>query len=100
MNRFYIQDTTRTKNQFRYFPTAQALVAYLPQVIRRQYNMTRGEYMQHLMDLGHGFDDIDGVTITQCLSEVFNIGIVSQDGTHQRTDIHTATRFSNENYGN
>lgn len=100
MNRFYIHDTTRTKDQYRYFPTVPALVAYLPQVIQRQYNMTRAQYIQHLMDLGHGFDDVDGVTLTQCLSEAFNIGIVSQDGTHQRTDIHTATRFANENYGN
>jgi hypothetical protein len=99
MNQFYIQDTTRTKDQFRYFPTVQALVAYLPRVIQRQYSMTRAEYMQHLIDLGHGYDDTDGVTITRALSEVFNIGVVQNDGSHQRTDIHAVSQFKNENYG-
>ena len=95
--KFYINDTTIGK--FVYFNTVSELVNYLGNsVVPRATGTTRSQFIQNLIELGHGYDDIDGVTLTRALAESFNIGVV-RENSHVRTDIHAATRFTNDGYG-
>jgi hypothetical protein len=67
-------------------------------MIPRAFKISRAEYMQNLIDLGHGYDDRDGVTLTRAMADQFNIGIV-RDGNYMRTDIHDLSNFQNEAFG-
>ena len=97
MSKFYIQDNTVGK--YVTFNTVPELVKYLgDQVVPRAFKMSRSQYMQNLMDLGHGPDDRNGVTLTRALAEQFNIGVV-RNNAYVRTDIHEATSFLTEGYG-
>lgn len=97
-NKFYVQDKT-IGNKFVYFNEVRDLVNYLGNtLVPRATGKSRAEFIQTLIDLGHGYDDSDGVTLTRVLSESFNIGVV-RNNSHVRTDIHAATRFSSEGYG-
>ena len=97
MNKFYVQDTTLGK--YVQFNTVAELVSYLGNVlVPRAFNLNRRQYTQNLTDLGHGADDRDGVTLTRALSEQFNIGVV-RNNSYVRTDVHTATKFLSEGYG-
>ena len=97
MNKFYIHDTTIGK--FVYFNTVKELVNYLKNyLIPRATNNTSQQFIQHLIDLGHGYDDEDGVMITRAISEKFDIGVV-KDNKHLRTDIHSTNKYSKEGYG-
>lgn len=96
MSKFYIQDST--VNRYVYFDTVPQLVEYLGTVTKRAYNLTRQQYTQNLMDLGYGPDDQAGVTFTRALSEQFNIGVLTTDGKHVKTDVHTAVNFSQDEY--
>lgn len=96
MSKFYIHDSTI--NKYVYFDTVPQLVEYLGTVTKRAYNMTRQQYAQNLAELGYGPDDREGVTFTRALSEQFNIGILTTDGRHAKTDVHTAVNFTSEAY--
>lgn len=97
MNKFYIQDTTIGK--YVTFNTVAELVHYLSAVlVPRAFGLSRKQYTQNLADLGHGPDDNDGVTLTRAVAEQFNIGVI-RNGSYVRTDVHTATRFLKEGYG-
>lgn len=96
MNKFYIQDTTI--GRYVTFDRVPELVRYLGELIPRATGLSRAQYMQNLIDLGHGYDDPDGVTLTRAIQEQFNIGVV-QDGTYVRTDVHTAAAFQKEEFG-
>lgn len=95
--RYYIKDSTIRKVV--YFNQINELVSYFNQLIPRAHKVTRDQYAQHLMDLGHGPDDSMGVTMTRVLSEQFDIGIERKNGKLERTDIHAATQFTDEGYG-
>ena len=96
MNKLYIQDSTI--GQYVTFNTVPELVAYLNALIPRAFKISRSEYVQNLIDLGHGYDDENGVMITRAISDQFNIGII-KDGNYIRTDVHTAASFQKEEYG-
>lgn len=96
MSKFYIQDSTIGK--YVTFDSVPDVVRYFDQMIPRAHKMTRKQFMQNLIDLGHGYDDAEGVTITRAMSEQFNIGVV-RNNSYVKTDIHTATRFVKEGYG-
>ncbi len=96
MNKFYIQDSTVGK--YVTFNTVSELVAYLNGLIPRAFKISRGEYVQNLVDLGHGYDDTDGVMLTRAISEQFNIGVI-KNNTYVRTDVHSIDRFQSEEYG-
>ena len=97
MNSFYIQDSTIGK--YVTFNTVPELVRYLNDMIPRAFKISRAEYMQNLIDLGHGYDDPAGVTLTRAMADQFNIGVIKQ-GSYVRTDIHAISRFQDEGYGN
>ena len=94
--RYYIKDSTIKKVV--YFNNLNEVVSYFGQMIPRAFNKTKQQYIQYLAELGHGYDD-DGVVLTRALSEQFNIGIERKDGKLERTDIHEASRFTDEGYG-
>ena len=98
MNKFYIQDPTLGQQKYVTFNTVPELVNYLNTMIPRAFKISRAEYMQNLIDLGHGYDDRDGVTLTRAMADQFNIGLV-KNGTYVRTDVHTANAFEKEEYG-
>lgn len=97
MGKFYVQDSTI--GQYVTFNTVPELVRYLGEtVVPKAFGLTRAQYMQNLIDLGYGYDDAQGVTLTRALSEQFNIGVV-RAGKYIRTDVHEATQFLTEEYG-
>lgn len=96
--KYYIQDTT-IGNKIIYFDKINELVSYFNNLIPRAYGINRNQYVQNLIDLGYGYDDADGVTLTQVLSEQFNIGVVRKNGKHEKTDVHQASRFLKDEYG-
>jgi len=96
MNKLYIQDATI--GQYVTFNTVQELVLYLNSMIPRAFNMPRDKYVQNLIDLGYGYDDRDGVTLTRAMAEQFNIGVI-KNNTYVRTDVHSISRFQQEEYG-
>ena len=95
--KYYIHDTTIGK--VAYFNTINELVSYYEKFIPRAYNLTKPQFIQHLIDLGHGFDDGQGVMLTRAISENYNIGVLRNNGKHERTDVFEATRFLKEEYG-
>jgi len=96
MNKLYIQDSTI--GQYVTFNTVPELVAYLNALIPRAFKISRSEYVQNLIDLGHGYDDEQGVMLTRAMADQFNIGII-RDGNYVRTDVHTAAAFQKEEFG-
>ena len=95
--KYYIHDTT--VGQYVYFNTINELVGYYDKFIPRAYNLSKPQFIQHLVDLGHGADD-DGVVLTRAISENYNIGVVRNNNQKERTDVFEATRFLKEEYGN
>ena len=93
MNKFYIIDTTQRKEPF-IFENTQGLVKHLEGTVQRKFGQTRANYMQNLIDLGHGYDDPQGKIFTQSLSEYFNIGTVRKDGQLIKGNIHEAEQYS------
>ncbi|MFN9955513.1 MAG: hypothetical protein ACK55I_20640, partial [bacterium] len=74
MNKFYIVDTTQRKEPF-IFESVQGLVKHLEGTVQRKFGQSRSNYMQNLIDLGHGYDDREGRTFTESMRTIFNIGI-------------------------
>ncbi len=97
MNKLYIQDSTI--GRYVTFNTVPELVSYLNALVPRAYKISRGEYVQNLIDLGHGYDDPQGVMLTRAMAEDFNIGVI-KNGAYVRTDVHSVSRFQQEEYGN
>jgi hypothetical protein len=96
MNKLYIQDSTI--RQYVTFNTVPELVAYLNDLIPRAFKISRSEYVQNLIDLGHGYDDPQGIMVTRVLSEQFNIGFV-KNGNYIKADVHELSNFQNEEFG-
>ncbi len=61
--------------------------------VQRKFRQTRKQYMQNLIDLGHGYDDPQGKVFTQSLSEHFNIGIVNGNSL-KKCNIHEVSQYS------
>lgn len=96
MNKLYIQDSTI--GRYVTFDTVPQLVGYLNLMVPRAFNMSRTQYVQNLIDLGHGYDDAAGVMFTRAMAENFNIGIV-KNNSYVRTDIHEISNFQTEEFG-
>lgn len=96
MNKFYIQDSTI--GRYVTFNTVPEVVAYFNQLIPRAFKLSRSQYVQNLIDLGYGYDDPEGVTLTRAIAEQFNIGVI-KNNTFVRTDIHAIAKFQQTEYG-
>ena len=95
--KYYINDTTIGK--YVYFNKINELVSYYDKFIPRAYNMTKPQFIQHLIDLGHGYDDGNGVMLTRAITENYNVGIMRSGDKHERTDIFEASAFQKDEYG-
>ena len=93
MNKFYVSDGTVV-----YFSTVKELVTHLESIVKRKTGKSRAEWMQHLIDLGHGYDDSAGMIFTQSLAEMVNIGVV-RDGKLVRCNVHDTDSFKSPEYG-
>ena len=96
-NKFYIKDSTIKK--IIYFDAVPEVVHYLESLVKKVEGKTRPQFMQYLSELGHGYDDFNGVSFTRALAEKFEIGYVNNMGNHVRTDIHSMSSFTKEEFG-
>ena len=92
MNKFYVRDGKLIK----YFDAVSQVVSFLEMVVKEKCNMTRPEWQQHIVDLGHGPDER---AFVDSLQEQVEIGCVQRDGKHVRCNIYEATVFKKVEYG-
>lgn len=93
---FYIKDQTINKMAtYRSYPE---VVRHLEGTVQRLNKQTRAQYMNDMVALGHGYDDVEGVQFVKLMSEAVNIGIV-RDGNPIRCDITNIAMFSQPEYG-
>lgn len=85
--KFYIEDTT-VPGVF-VFDSLQEIISHLEGTVKRKFGLSRKQYMQNVIELGYGYDDDDGSTFVQSMTEYFNIGVV-RNGHFMRTNIHEA----------
>lgn len=95
MNKFYVRDGRNIK----YFDSTQEVVSFLEKVVELKLKSNRKEWMQHVIDLGHGYDDSLGKTFVESMSSHVEIGTVKKDGKHLRCNIFEATTFSDPAFG-
>jgi hypothetical protein len=95
MNKFYVKDGQHLK----YFSSVPEVVSFLEQVVKLKLKTTRSEWMQHIRDLGHGYDDALGRTFTESLADHVEVGVVQNGGKLVRCSIHEATAFTKPEYG-
>lgn len=90
--KFYIIDTTLGKTPI-YYNTINELVNHLEGTVRRKFKQSRSAYMQNLIDLGYGADDVHGKVFVESLSRYFDIGVVKQLR-HVKCNIHEVSQYS------
>ena len=93
MNKFYIIDTTLSREPL-IFENIQSLVSHLEGTVKRKFKQNRNQYMQNLVDLGHGYDDKDGKNFTESMRTIFNIGIVGKNGSLKNCNVHDVAHYS------
>jgi len=91
--KFYIVDTTLGKTPV-YYNTLNEVVKHLEGTVQRKFKQNRRNYMQNLIDLGHGADDPNGKTFVESLAKHFDIGVVKQLR-HVKCNIHDVAQYSN-----
>ena len=95
MNKFYVKDGKLIK----YFTEVSEVVSFLEKVVQVKLGMNRTMWMQHIIDLGHGYDDAAGKTFTESLAGEVEIGVVQREGNHVRCSIFEATSFTKPEFG-
>jgi hypothetical protein len=75
------------------FNDLKDLVNTLEKVVQYKFNLSRKQYMQNLIELGHGVDDPLGKTFTEAMSEHVDIGVIKNNAC-VRCNIHEATHYS------
>ena len=98
MKKYYVFDTTTTPPKYVIYGTTWEIVKYLESYVLRALKKTRAQFMYEMSELGHGYDDSDGVSFTRLLGEYVNIGVI-QKGKPVKCDIHVVNKFSSEEYG-
>ena len=94
MNKFFVKD----RNQIRYFTNVSDVVLFLELVVKEKLKMNRSEWMQHVMDLGHGPDDTAGRSFVDTMQNHVEIGCVQKNGKCVRCNIFEATQFNDPAY--
>lgn len=88
--KYYITDNNNKK---RYYNHTNEIVNAAEQLLIERFGVNRRGYMQHLIDLGHGYDDPEGRTFIESLKKLYEIGIVKKDK-HVPCNIHDADKYS------
>ena len=94
--KFYLQNPKT--GQFAYVDTLNELVAGLEELCPLIHGVSREQFMQNLIELGHGYDDDGGVTFTSAMAENVPLGVV-RNGEHVKCDVHSISSFQKEEYG-
>jgi hypothetical protein len=95
---YYVVDTTSSPDQVLKFNTYPEIVNHLEIMSKRRYRKSRKERMIDLEEVGHGPDDRQAVNFVRSMAEVFNLGIVRDEGL-MRCDITAVEYFQKEEYG-
>lgn len=90
--KYYIIDK-QVSNQPAIFNSLNEVVNTLERVVQYKFKMTRKQYMQNLIDLGHGVDDPLGRTFTESMSDYVEIGVIKNNAC-VRCNIHEVTHYS------
>lgn len=91
--KYYIIDKEQNVESPYYFNTLQELIVYLEGAVIRRFKKTRTQYMQHLIELGYGYDDPAGKVFTQSMGEYFNFGVV-KNGRLVKCNVHEVELYS------
>jgi hypothetical protein len=75
------------------FKTLGELITHLEGAVVRKFKKNRTQYMQHLIELGYGYDDAGGKIFTQSMGEYYNFGIVKQ-GRLCKCNVHEVELYS------
>ena len=90
--KYYIIDTSLGKKPI-FFNKINEVVTHLEGSCKRIYNLSREQYMQNLVELGHAADEPTGRNFITSMSDRINIGLI-KDNTLLRCDIFAATHYS------
>lgn len=90
--KYYIIDK-QVSNQPAIFNSLNELVGTLERVVQYKFKMTRKQYMQNLIDLGHGVDDALGRTFTESMSEYVEIGVIKNNAC-VRCNVHEVAHYA------
>jgi len=88
--KYYIKDSTVGKIIEK--DNVLELVTYLEEVCQRHFKKSRKSYMDDMISLGYGYDDVNGMYFTERMSEIFDIGVKRNDSVYYRTNIHEHAR--------
>jgi hypothetical protein len=88
MNQYYIIENGGLHT----FPTKEALIKYLEVPLKRKFNMTKAQWVEHITSLGHNVTD--DYSFYQTLSEHFEMGVIRSDNHRMRCDIFYAAKPS------
>lgn len=90
--KYYIIDK-QVSHQPAIFNSLNELINTLERVVLYKFKMTRKQYMQNLIDLGHGVDDPLGRTFTESMSEYVEIGVIKNNAC-VRCNVHEVTHYA------
>ena len=90
--KYYIIDK-QVSHQPAIFNSLNELINTLERVVQYKFKMTRNQYMQNLIDLGHGIDDPLGRTFTESMAECVEIGVI-KNNTCLRCTVHEVAHYS------
>ena len=90
--KYYIIDK-QVSHQPAIFNSLNELVGTLERVVQYKFKMTRKQYMQNLIDLGHGVDDALGRTFTESMSEYVEIGVIKNNAC-VRCNVHEVAHYA------
>lgn len=89
---YYIKDAT-DNNTILYANTVAEVVSHLEKMLFKKHRVTRKQYMQNLIELGHGYDDAEGRVFAEQLRNEFEFGVIKQNR-HVKCNIHDVEKYS------
>lgn len=95
MTKLYVR--VKNENPILFDNVAQ-VVNHLEGLVTRLFKKTRAEWMQHLIELGYGYDDSASKTFTHSMAQFVEIGII-KNGRFTRCDIHDLESFRGSEFG-
>lgn len=96
MSKYYVVDSTtkkNNKNPVLLFDTIDGVIKYLEGMCKRQFGMSRAEYMNNVESLGHGADEASGRSFYDQMEQYFNIGVIRNGIEPIKTNIFQADAF-------
>ena len=96
MSKYYIVDST-TKQDGKIpvliFDNIPAVIKRLEEMCKRQFKLTRTQYMNDSESIGHGSDEPTGRSFYDHMEQYFNIGVIRTGNNPVKTNIFEAEGF-------